>query len=89
MGDDSISPSKSNPSRSVDSGAAGVECSDASAVSVLVPWKLMFDGFDRVLLAGQAAEDGSQWQVAWHAQASAYALVDIYYIVRSVIDVPC
>ena len=88
MSDDSISPSKSNRSRSVYSSAAGVECPDVSAVSILVSWKPGFDVFDLVLLAGQAAEEGSQWQAAGLAQASAYALIGIYYIVLSAIDMP-
>ena len=88
MGGDSISPSKSNRSRSVFSSTAGVESSDVSAVSILVPWKPSFDRFDRVLLAGQASEEGSQWQAAGLAQASSYGLIDFYYIVLSAIDAP-
>ena len=88
LSEDSISPSKSNPSRSVYESIASVECSDVSSVSILVLWKPVFDGFDRVLLAGQATEEGSQWQAAGLAQASAYALIDIYYIVLSGLEVP-
>ena len=92
MSEDSIPPSKSSLSRSVHSSAAGAQSSDVPTVPTLalVPWKPVFDGFGRVLLAGlgQAAEEGSQSQAAGLAQASAYALIDISCIVLTVIDMP-